>query len=137
LIDPKELADRYVAVWNEPDADRRRKAITQLWTQDGVQLLQPPQEVREAAMRLGLTPTLEARGHDELKVRVTRSYEEFIAPGKFVFRARDNVARLRNVVKFNWEMVPTGSGEAAGAGLEILILDDDGRIQIDYQFIEG
>ena len=37
LIDPKELVDRYVAVWNQPDAERRRKAITQLWTEDGVQ----------------------------------------------------------------------------------------------------
>ncbi|HEX8861242.1 MAG TPA: hypothetical protein VGC06_19535, partial [Actinomycetes bacterium] len=70
-------------------------------------------------------------------VRVTRSYEEFVAPGEFVFRPRDNVARLGNVVKFNWEMVPVGGGEAAGVGLEILILDDDGRIRIDYQFIEG
>jgi hypothetical protein len=30
VIDPKELADRYVAVWIEPDAERRRKGITQL-----------------------------------------------------------------------------------------------------------
>jgi hypothetical protein len=137
LIDPKELVDRYVALWSEPDAERRGRAMAELWTQDGVQFLQPPQQVREAAAGLGVTPTLEARGHDELKVRVTRSYEEFIAPGEFVFRARDNAARLGNVVKFNWEMVPVGGGEAAGVGLEILILDDDSRIRIDYQFIEG
>jgi hypothetical protein len=137
LLDPKELVDRYVAVWGEPDAERRRKAITQLWTEDGVQLLQPPQAVLKTAAGLGLTPTLEARGHDELEVRVTRSYEEFIAPGEFVFRARDNAARLGNLVKFNWEMVTTGSGEVAGVGLEVLILDDDGRIRIDYQFIEA
>jgi hypothetical protein len=67
---------------------------------------------------------------------VTRSYEEFIASGEFVFRARDNADRLGNVVKFNWEMVPTSGGEVAGVGLEILILDD-GRIRIDYQFIEA
>jgi hypothetical protein len=41
LIDPKELVDRHVAVWIEPDADRRRKAIAELWSEDGVQLLQP------------------------------------------------------------------------------------------------
>lgn len=64
LIDPKELVERYVAVWIEPDADRRRKAIAELWTEDGVQLLQPPQEIREAAAALGVTPTLEARGYD-------------------------------------------------------------------------
>lgn len=67
---------------------------------------------------------------------MTRSYEEFVAPGKFIFRPRDNAARLGDVIKFNWEMVPTGGGQAAGVGLEILVLDD-GRIRIDYQFIEG
>lgn len=137
LIDAKELVDRYVAVWSEPDAERRRTAIAELWSEDGVQLLQPPQEVLKTAAGLGLTPTLKARGHDELEVRVTRSYEEFIAPGEFVFRARDNAARLGNVVKFNWEMVTKGGGEVAGVGLEVLVLDDDGRIRIDYQFIEA
>jgi hypothetical protein len=112
-------------------------AIAELWTEDGVQFLQPPQEVLKTAAALGLTPTLEARGHDELEPRVTRSYEESIAPGEFVFSARDNAARLGNVVKFNWEMVTSGSGEVAGVGLEVLILHDDGRIRIDYQFIEA
>jgi hypothetical protein len=87
-------------------------------------------------MQLGLTPTLEARGHDELGVRVTRSYEEFIAFREFVFRVRDNADRRGNIVKFDWEMVPTSGGEVAGVGLEILI-PDDGRIRIDYQSIEA
>jgi hypothetical protein len=52
-------------------------------------------------------------------------------------RARNNADRLGNVVKFNWKMVPASGGEVAGVGLEILILDDHGRIRIDYQFIEA
>jgi hypothetical protein len=136
LLDPKELVGCYMAVWNEPDAERRRNAIAELWTEDGVQLLQPPQEVREIAAGLGLTPTLQARGHDELEVRVTRAFEEFVAPGEFAFRARDNADRLDNVVKFNWEMVPTSGGDPAAVGLGILVLDDGARIRMDYQFIE-
>ncbi len=137
-IDARELVGRYVAVWNEPDAALRRKAIQELWTEDGTHILQPPREVRQAADGLGFTSvTFRARGHDELEVRVTRAYEQFVAPGEFSFKPRDNADRLRNVVKFNWEMVPAGGGEAAGAGLEILVLDDDGRIATDYQFIEG
>lgn len=66
---------------------------------------------------------------------MTRSYEQFIAPGEFVFRARDNAARLDDVVKFSWEMVRTNDGEVSGVGLEVLVLDDD-RIRVDYQFIE-
>lgn len=30
-----------------------------------------------------------------------------------------------------------GGGEVAGVGLEILVVDDHGRIRIDHQFIEG
>src|SRR3954468_9983757 len=30
-----ELADRYLALWNEPDADRRGRTIAELWTHDG------------------------------------------------------------------------------------------------------
>ena len=136
-MSPRELASRYVAVWTEPDAELRRKAIQELWAKDGAHILQPPQEIRKTAAGLGFSSaTLDARGHDELEVRVTRAYEEFVAPGQFTFKTRDNADRLHNVVKFTWDMVPAVGGEAAGSGLEILILDKEGRIETDYQFIE-
>jgi hypothetical protein len=31
----------------------------------------------------------------------------------------------------------TTSGDVAGVGLEFLLLDADGRIRLDYQFIES
>lgn len=64
-------------------------------------------------------------------------YEEFVAPGEYVFRPRDNAARLRNLVKFNWELVSRATGEVAAVGLGVLILDDQGRITVDYTFVEG
>jgi hypothetical protein len=92
----------------------------------------------DLAASLGFTgTTLEARGHDALDVRVTRAYEDFIAPGRYRFQARDDATRLADVVKFRWEMVEVDGGAVAGSGLEILILDEDGRIARDYQFIEG
>jgi len=137
IIDARELTSRYVAVWNESDAALRRKAIHELWAEDGAHILQPPAELRQVAAGLGFaSAALEARGHDELEMRVTRSYEEFVAPGGFIFRARDNADGLRNLVKFSWEMVPAGGGEAVAVGLEILVLGPDGRIESDYQFIE-
>ena len=137
-IDVKDLTSRYVAAWNEPDPARRRQAIRELWAEDGIHVLQPPAEFRQAAAGLGFTSAaLEARGHDELEVRVSRAYQDFVAPGEFAFRSRDNAGALHNVVTFGWEMVPAGGGEAAAAGLEILILGPDGRIEADYQFIEA
>jgi hypothetical protein len=136
-IDARELVRRYVAVWTEPDAELRRKAIQGLWAEDGAHVLQPPQEIRQAAAELGFpSVTLEARGHDALEIRVTRAYRDFVAPGEFTFRARDNADRLGDIVKFNWEMVPVGGGAAAAVGLEILVLGEDDRIKTDYQFIE-
>jgi hypothetical protein len=137
-IDLNTLTDRYVAVWSEPDAERRRAAVRELWSPDAVHVLQPPQEMRQAAEGLGFDRlVLEARGHDALELRVTRAYEEFVAPGTFAFRSCGDPDRLHNVVKFRWEMVPRDGGDVAGVGLEILILGADGRIVSDYQFIEG
>ncbi|RCG30428.1 hypothetical protein DQ384_16615 [Sphaerisporangium album] len=131
----QDLAARYVALWNEPDAELRRKAVQALWAEDGVHILHPPQELREAAAELGFgAPTLEAHGYEALELRVTRAYEEFVAPGQYVFRLGAPAVALRDVVKLHWEMVPAGGGEALGGGLEILVVGEDGRITADYQF---
>ena len=129
---PGELADRYVALWNEPDPDRRRAAIAELWTEDGMHTLHPPQEMREIGARpgIGLTARLEARGHAALEARAATVSEEFIVSREFTFRRRDNVERVADAVKFNWEMV-SADGEVAGVGLEFLVLAPDGRIRRD------
>ncbi len=134
----RSVAERYVALWNEPDPDVRRTIIRELWAPAGEHILDPPQELRQAARALGFhAPTLEVRGYAAIETRAARAHEAFVAPGEYVFRARDNAARLRNIVKFNWEMVSTATGKVEGVGLEVLVLDGEGRISIDYQFIEG
>jgi hypothetical protein len=134
-IDPQELAGRYLAVWNEPDAELRRKTIHGLWAEDGVHVLQPPQEIRTIAGGLGFTsPALEARGYDALESRITRAYRDFVASGEFTFRPQGNADRLHDVVKFAWEAVRCGDGEVASVGLVILVLDEDSRIKTDYMF---
>jgi hypothetical protein len=34
MIDIGEFTERYVAVWNEPDANARRTAIAGIWSED-------------------------------------------------------------------------------------------------------
>jgi hypothetical protein len=65
-----------------------------------------------------------------------RAYEEFVADAGNSFRARDEGTRLGDAVKFRWEMVTSGGG-VAGVGLEFVLLDSDGRIRTDCQFIES
>jgi hypothetical protein len=132
------LADRYVALWNEPDPERRRRIIGELWTEDGSQILQPPQEIREIAASpgIGMAATLEARGHAELEARAATSYEQWVGSDGLSFRRRDDVDRLHDVVKFHWEAV-SQDGQVTAVGLVFLILASDGRIRRDYVFIES
>ena len=133
----EQLADRYVALWNEADAERRRRLIAELWTEDGSQILQPPQEMREIAASpgLGLVATLEARGHAELEARAATSYEHWVGSEGLSFGRRDDAERLGDVVKFHWEAVAK-DGEAFAGGLNVLVLAADGRIERDYTFVE-
>jgi hypothetical protein len=133
--DVQELSHRYTSVWNEPDAERRRQLIGELWAEDGVQVLQPPEAVVATASALGVTPTFEVRGHAAIENRITRAYEDFVAPCKHVFRTRPDAVALAGVVKFHWDMVSLADGEPVGGGLEFLVLDGGGRIRTDYQFI--
>ncbi len=135
---PTDLAGRYVALWNEPDPERRRATVRALWTEDGGQILQPPQEIRVQAAALGFfASVLEARGHAALEQRVAIAYEQFVAPGDAAFRLRGTPVQLGDVLKFEWEYAPLHGSAAAGGGTEFVLLSPDGRIRSDYQFIDG
>jgi hypothetical protein len=131
----EQLAERYTAVWMEPDANRRQRMIAELWSEGAIHVLQPTQEVYEAADERAVNPTWQVRGHDELEGRVTSAYEDFVATGQMTFRARPGAKRLGDVVTWRWEGVSL-DGEVLGAGLEFVILAADGRIATDYQFGE-
>jgi hypothetical protein len=135
--DPDALVNDYVALWNEPDPQVRAGAIRALWTPDGGQVLQPPQELLDQAIALGFRETvLEARGYAALEARVAHAHAEFIAPGEYAFVVHDAAQRVRDVVKFRWAMVSAGGGDAAAIGLDVFLLAADGRIRDDVQFIE-
>lgn len=135
MTDPHELARRYIQLWNEPDRDTRRTIIRELWTENGAHVLHPPEEIRKAAAGLGFVDqALEVKGYDALEARVAKAYEDFVASGEYTFAARGAAVRLRDVVKLEWHAVRRADGEAVGGGIDVLVLDADGRISADYQF---
>lgn len=136
MRNPNELARRYMTMWNEPSAEARRASVMQLWVEDGVHLLQPPEEAVTIAGRpgIGLSATFHARGHDELTARVDSAYEAFVATGQMTFRLRGDVVQLHDMVRFGWEAV--SDGEVVAGGSNVLLVDADGRIRADYQFVE-
>jgi hypothetical protein len=131
-----EIADRYVALWNEADPNRRRELIAGLWTEDGDHVLQPPEELRKVAAGPGVggTAVIEARGHAEIEARAASAYEHWVASEEWSFRHRDDADRVHDVVKFHWEAVDK-DGEVTGVGLNFLVLTENGRIRRDYTFV--
>jgi hypothetical protein len=115
-----DLVDRYISVWNEADADRRREGIAALWEEEGAHF----------------TPSLEARGYRALEARVAGAHEKWVKAEGFVFRSANNAEDHHNGVRFNWEMVPAAGGAAAAVGFDFLVLGDDSRIRLDYQFLD-
>jgi hypothetical protein len=133
-----ELADRYVALWNEADPERRRTLIAGLWSEQGEHILQPPEEARRIAAGPGIggSAIIEGRGHAEIEARATSAYEQWVATEGWSFRHRDDADRVHDVVKFHWEAVAE-DGEVTGSGLNLLVVAADGRIERDYTFVDG
>src|ERR1700754_317327 len=131
-----ELTEKYLALWNEPDANRRRRMIAELWTEDGRHILQPPQEIRAIAARPGLAMTaiLEARGYEEIDARAASAYEHWVGSQGLSFRGRDDAERVGDVVKFHWEAIAK-DGDVDAVGLIFMVLAADGRIERDYTFV--
>jgi len=111
-----EIADRYFAVWSEPDPDARRAAIAKVWAPDGVEYVEGKQ----------------FRGHAELEARVTGAYETFLASGEYIARFSDDPARHDDIITATGEFV-TPDGEVVWSARIFLILNEDGLVAEDYQ----
>lgn len=119
MFDAQELADRYVAVWNETDPERRRLQISALWVPDGQHYV----GVREVL------------GYAGLEQRITDSHNKNVRDGGHYFRAVKDARTLRDIVVFNWEMLPNAEDRVAAHGVIVLRVNAEGRILVDYQFI--
>ena len=74
-------------------------------------------------------------GKTPSNVRVTSAYEDYVGSGKYSFRSRLPPVGHHAVVKVTWEMVTIPENEIASIGIEFLVLDIQGRIASDHQFI--
>ena len=88
------LADRYVAVWNETDAERRRAEIADLWMPDGEHY------VGERA-KCAVTKRWSRASADRTR--------KMCATPAIASAPRSDARALRDVVAFHWEMLPADS----------------------------
>src|SRR5215213_4446015 len=91
-----DFTRRWIALWAEPDPQARSRQVADLWAPAGAQVLvDPPQEVREAATALAFpAPHIEVGRHDEIARRVTQAYALFVELGVYIFQAAGDAVRL-------------------------------------------
>jgi non-heme chloroperoxidase len=117
--DAEDLVARYVALWNEPDAESRRRQIATLFAPEGVHA----------------NETGTAKGHDLIAAETAAVQDAYVAKG-FAFAPSGFSQAHHNVARFEWRM-GAQDGAAAATGSNFVILDENGRILFDYQFEEA
>jgi hypothetical protein len=111
-----DLADRYLAAWNETDPAARQVALAELFTDD----------VRYT------DPLVVAEGRDALDATIGAVQQQFTG---FVFRLAGPVDAHHGQLRFTWELGPEGQ-EAPIAGFDVALLDGDGRIRTVAGFLD-
>jgi SnoaL-like domain len=117
MTDYNALVDRYIAVWNEPDAEARGKAIAELWTEDGTYT----------------DPLAAVSGHEGVAAVIAGAREMF--PGH-QFRALPGVDGHHNLVRFGWELVAPDGGESPVIGFDVAVAAQDGRLRAVHGFLD-
>ena len=113
----EKVADRYIAVWNEPDAEGRRRAVAELWTEGGTYT----------------DPLVAAEGWQAIEEVINGVREQFSG---YVFELIGDADAHHNVVRFRWELVPEGSDESVVEGFDVAVVADDGRVSDVYGFLD-
>lgn len=112
----QEIAERYIACWNEADPQRRRKLIDEVWAEDASYV----------------DPMAEARGRDEIDALVGAVQTQF--PG-LTFSLAGPVDAHHQQARFSWALGPAG-GEPVVLGFDVAVAAEDGRLASVLGFLD-
>jgi hypothetical protein len=111
-----DLLERYLATWNETDADARRALLAEHWAEDASYT----------------DPLVRVSGRDAIDVTIAAVQAQF--PG-FVFAPGGSFDAHHDQARFTWTLGPAG-GEAPVAGCDVVRTDADGRIATVLGFLD-
>ncbi len=116
MTDFANIAERYIAMWNETDAARRRQIIAGLWTDSGRYV----------------DPLMSGDGPSGIDAMVQGVQARF--PG-FRFKLIGKVDGHNGHLRFGWEL-GDGVNPAPVAGIDVGVVAPDGRLQSITGFID-
>jgi hypothetical protein len=108
MTDIPSLVDRYLEIWNETGAERRRALIARTWTEDATYL----------------DPVLCGEGHEGIDAMVAAVHAKY--PG-LRFSRSGEIDTHNNRIRFGWAFGPEG-GPALARGLDVAVIAPDGRL---------
>ena len=101
-----DLIDRYIAAWNETDAERRRDLIARTWSEDARYL----------------DPMLQGEGRQGIDAMIAAVQERY--PGHR-FRRTGEVESHHDRVRFTWDLAPeAGEPVVKGTDFGVVAVDD-------------
>jgi SnoaL-like domain len=112
----EELAQRYIALWNETDPAARRRGVEELYSEDARYV----------------DPLADARGREAIEQTIAAVQGQF--PG-FEFRLAGPVDGHHDTARFTWELGPAGA-EAPIVGFDVAVTDGDGRLRSVLGFLD-
>jgi hypothetical protein len=116
MTDTQTIVDRYIAMWNEPDADKRRALVARTVTDDAAYL----------------DPLMAGEGVDGIAAMIGGAQQQF--PGhRFALVAGPDAHNDR--VRFTWSLAPAG-GEPVAIGVDFATVAGDGRLRSITGFLE-
>jgi hypothetical protein len=116
MDDPKELAERYIASFNETDAARRRQLLDMLYASDSRYI----------------DPHVDLQGTEEINGFISATQERF--PG-FTFRLAGAVDAHHDQARFQWHAGPADDPDQY-VGFDVIVTED-GRIRSVYGFMDA
>lgn len=116
MADFEQVAERYIAAWNETNPTARRALIEEIWSESGRYI----------------DPLADVTGHDQIDAVIAAAQEQFAG---MTFRLGGRVDAHHDQARFTWELGPDGA-ESLVEGFDVAKRDGDGRLELVLGFLD-
>ena len=116
MSDFTQLAEQYIAAWNETDPSARRALIGEIWSSGGRYI----------------DPLAEFSGRDQIDAIIAAAQAQFAG---MTFRLAGAVDAHHDQARFTWELGPDGA-DAVVVGFDVAQRDADGRLALVLGFLD-
>jgi len=111
-----QIAEQYIATWNETDPSARRTLIDKIWAKDGRYI----------------DPLAEVTGRDQIDAVVAAAQAQFAG---MTFRLASAIDAHHDQARFTWALGPDGA-DAVVIGFDVAQRDTEGRLTLVLGFLD-